>query len=232
MVSQETQPQGLRVWREFRRRSCSQRRQVTGHARLEVGQPEPATSLPAHAGLKVGLEVTKGSDKAEQECGVGRVEAEWLKAGGPPWGRVPRWGWLALQGQAPGTLESRATCRGSVRDAPAAQPMARRRRRAGWGRTAEGRATGCAALTHLVYGPRTGSGRPPSPVRGRAAAAAPGPGPPSAGLLPAPCSRSPHRPRPGTGGARAGPRFYPGARAQRPGAGPTHLPRRPRLRVP
>lgn len=76
LVAQETQPHGLRVWRGFRRRSRSQRRQVAGYARLEVGQPEPATSLPAHAGLKVGLEVTKGSDKAEQERGVGRVETE------------------------------------------------------------------------------------------------------------------------------------------------------------
>ena len=43
--------------------NCCKRRQVTGHAQLEVGQPEPTASLPAHAGLKGGLGVTKGYAK-------------------------------------------------------------------------------------------------------------------------------------------------------------------------
>lgn len=170
----------------------------------EVGQPEPTTSLPAHAGLKGGLEVTKRSAKAEQEWGVSRQRHP---------GDRPPLETARSQAGIP-ARQSPATCWGSVRDERAAQPMARRGRRAG-----------CAELTHLAPGPRTGSGpgsgRPPGPARSREAAAASGPGPLSAALRPAPCSHLPHRLRPGTDHAPTGPRFYPRARAPRSGAGPT-----------
>lgn len=111
---------------------------------LEVGQPEPPASLPAHAGLKGGLEVTKGSAKAEREWGVRRQKPGSERQSGPPRRRsLSGDGWL--KGQAPCMPESQATCGGSVRDPRTAQPMPRRRRRAGRGGPAEGCArAGCA----------------------------------------------------------------------------------------
>lgn len=50
------------------------RYQVTGPAVLEVRQPEPTAILPVHVGLKGGLEVTKGHNKAEQVRSVSRVK--------------------------------------------------------------------------------------------------------------------------------------------------------------
>lgn len=50
---------------------------VTGAAVLEVGQPGPPASLPAHVGLKGGLEVTMRHGKANQVQGGGKAEAGW-----------------------------------------------------------------------------------------------------------------------------------------------------------
>lgn len=75
MVTEETA-----TWPQLRHQGLegaaaaeSTRYQVIGPAVLEVGQPEPAVSLPAHAGLKDGLEVTINHNKAEQVQGVSRA---------------------------------------------------------------------------------------------------------------------------------------------------------------